>query len=187
MLIRSVALFVHIVAMLGLFVGLALEWLSLESLRTSTAREEQRIWTRALRGLPRYMATAVGLILISGIYLAARVGVLDLGWVRVSFGAMLLMGILGGPVLRAPMRILQRAADDDGGGDTPATVRRHASHPLLRVSLRTRTAVALAIVYLMIGKPDLCESFLFIAGALALGAAVSMPQRRPHSSAVGAR
>jgi uncharacterized membrane protein len=186
MLIRSIALFVHIVAMLGLFVGLALEWLSLESLQTSTTREEQQIWTRLLRGLPPYMASAVGLILISGLYLAARVGVLELGWVRASFGAMLLMGVLGGPVLRSPLRALQRAAADDSG-DTPATVRRHASHPLLRASLRTRTTVGLAIVYLMIGKPDLGVSFLFIVGALAIGATVSMPQRRPQSSAVGAR
>ena len=186
MLIRSVALFVHVAAMLGLFVGLALEWLSLESLLTSTAREEQRVWTRVLRGLPRYMGGAVGLILISGIYLAARVGVLELGWVRASFGAMLLMGVLGGPVVRAPMRAPQRAAADDGG-DTPATVRRQASHPLLRASLRTRTAVGLAIVYLMIGKPDLGVSFLVLVGALAIGAAVSMPQRRPQSSAIGAR
>jgi uncharacterized membrane protein len=186
MLIRSIALFVHIVAMLGLFVGLALEWLSLESLQRMTAAAEVKIWARVMGTLPRYMAMAVGLILISGIYLAARVGVLELGWVRVSFGAMLLMGILGGPVVRSPMRALQRAAGDDCG-ETPATVRRHASHALLRASLRTRMAVGLAIVYLMIGKPDLGESFLLIAGALAIGAAVSMPQRRPQSSPAGAR
>jgi len=186
MLIRSVALFVHIVAMLGLFVGLALEWLCLESLQTSSAPEEQKVWTRVLGSLPRYMATAVGLIVISGIFLAARVGVLELGWVRASFGAMILMGILGGPVVRAPMRALQRASAEESG-DTPATVRRHASHPLMRASLRTRIAVGLAIIYLMIGKPDLGESLLFIVGALAISAVVSMPQRRPQSSAVGAR
>jgi uncharacterized membrane protein len=122
------------------------------------------------------MATAVGLILISGIYLAARVGVLDNGWVRVSFGSMFLMGILGGPVVRSQMRAIRDAGGDDREG-TSATLRRHASHPRLRASLRVRTAVGLAIVFLMIGKPDLGESLLLVGAAFVLGAAMSVPQQ----------
>jgi cell division protein FtsW (lipid II flippase) len=57
-------------------------------------------------------------------------------------------------------------------------VRSDASHPLLRASLRTRAAVALAIVYLMIGKPDLGESLLIIVAALAVGAVTSVPLGR---------
>jgi uncharacterized membrane protein len=125
------------------------------------------------------MAGAVGLILVSGIYLAIRVGVFDLAWVRVSFGSMILMGILGGPVVRPQMRALLRAGDG-----RQSTAGREARHPLLRASLRARLAVGLAIVYLMIGKPDLRESLLVVGGALALGAATSVPQRRVQPSAV---
>jgi len=174
MLIRSIALFVHIVAMLGLFVGLALEWLSLESLqRSHPAQAASAI--AVLRALPRYMAGAVGLIFVSGVYLAVRVGVFDLGWVRVSLGSMVVMGILGGPVIRSQMRAVLRAGDENAQGGVPSSVRRDASHPLLRASLRTRVAVGLAIVYLMIGKPDLGESLLLIGAALAVGAATSVP------------
>src|SRR5258707_15504465 len=87
MMIRSMALFAHVVGMLVLFVGMTLEWLSLEGLLGA------RVW----RALPRFMAGAVGVILVSGVYLASRVGVFDQGWVRVSLGSMVAMGILGGP------------------------------------------------------------------------------------------
>ncbi len=178
MFIRSVALFAHIVGMLTLFIGLALEWLSVESLRRSTDPVRDSPWLKVLRGLPPYVAGAVGLILVSGIYLALRVGVFDQAWVRVSFGAMVLMGILGGPVVRPQMRAILRA----GGGQSIAA--REASHPLLRASLRARAAVGLAIVYLMIGKPELGESLLVVGAALAAGAATSVPQRRVQPSAV---
>ena len=47
--------------------------------------------------LPRLMAIAVGLILLSGIFLAVKLGALGYAWVRVSFASMVLMGLLGWP------------------------------------------------------------------------------------------
>ena len=180
-MIRSVVLFAHIVGMLLLFIGLALEWISLESLRKSSVPGTGSRWVSVLRAVPRLAGPAVGLILVSGIYLAARVGVFDQAWVRVSFASMVLMGVLGGPVVRSRMRALQHAASDDRD-ETAATLRRYASHPLLHASLRTRVVVGLTIIYLMIGKPAFVESLVLIAIALALGAAISLPQWRAHSS-----
>jgi len=176
MMFRSVALFAHVVGMLVLFVGLAFEWLSLESLQRSHSTQAASA-IAVLRALPRYMAGAVALIVVTGIYLAARVGVFDLGWVRVSLGSMVGMAILGGPAVRSPMRAVLGARGDHGPG-TPSSVRSDASHPLLRASLRTRVFVALAIVYLMIGKPDLGESLLIVVAALAMGAVTSVPLGR---------
>jgi uncharacterized membrane protein len=179
MVVRSLALFAHIVGMLVLFTGLALEWLSLESLHRSIIPLRDSPWVKVLAALPRYIAGAVGLIVVSGIYLAMRVGVFDQGWVRVSFGSMVVMGILGGPVIRSQMRAILRTGGDGG----PSTVGREPLHPLLRASLRARVAVGLAIVYLMIGKPDFGESLLVVGAALALGAATSVPQWRVQPSA----
>jgi hypothetical protein len=182
MLVRSVVLFAHIVGMLVLFVGLALEWLSLNSLREPTSVKGWA-WASVLRVLPRYIGAAVGLILVSGIYLAARVGVLDSAWVRVSFSAMVFMAILGGPMVRSRMRAILHAGSVYGE-DRAVTLRRQASDPLLHASLRTRVAVGLAIIYLMVGKPDLVESVLVVALALGLGVALSVPQLRAQSSVV---
>jgi hypothetical protein len=180
MMIRSVLLFVHIVGVLTLFIGLALEWLSLASLRKANTPTQALPWVKVLRGLPRYIAIAVGLIVVSGIYLAVRVGVFGVGWVRASLGAMVLMGLLGGPVIRSRMRVL--LAPGDAGEGTPGMLRRHATDPLLIASLRIRASVALAIVYLMIAKLDLDESLLLIGLALVLGAATSVPGWRAQPS-----
>jgi uncharacterized membrane protein len=160
-MVRSVALFAHIIGMLVLFVGLAFEWVSLASIRRSATPAQTAPWVGVLRALPQFTIAAVGVTVISGVYLATRVGVLGLGWVRVSFGSMIFMAILGGPVVRSKMRALLH------GGVV--------SHPLLRASIRARVAVALAIVYLMILKPDLSESLLLIGAALATSAASTLP------------
>jgi hypothetical protein len=72
-----------------------------------------------------------------------RVGVCEFAWVRVSVGAMVLMAIGGGPLIRSRMRAIARDEDSDA-------FRRRASDSLLRASIRTRIALGLAIIYLMI-------------------------------------
>jgi hypothetical protein len=179
MSIRSVALFAHIVGMMGLFVGLSFEWLSIEFLRRPMTPAQRSPWVSVLTALPQYVATAIGMVLTSGIYLAARVGVFDFAWVRVSFGAMVLMAVAGGPLVRSQMRAVQQSAGDDRDGRSAS---RHASHLLLRASLHSLLAVALTIVYLMIAKPEVAASLLLIGGALVVGVATSLPGRRVQSS-----
>jgi hypothetical protein len=182
MTIRSIALFAHVLGMLALFIVLALEWLTLELVRTTSGPEPPFVAIHGLRVLPRFTAIAVGLILLSGIYLAARVGVLEFAWVRVSFAGMVLMGVLGAAALRPMMRNIQERSRSDG--DAALTWRYDASHPFLHASLRIRVAVGLAIVYLMIAKPGLLESTVVIGLALVLGVGGSIITRRsPISTA----
>lgn len=173
-MIRSLILFAHIIGMLTLFVGLGLEFVSLESLRRSSTRDES--WIRMFRALPRVYGIAFGLILLSGIYLAARVGVYEFAWVRVSFGAMVLMGIVGGPLIRSRVRAIAR----DEGSDA---LRRHASDPLLRASIRTRIALGLAIIYLMIAKVGVGGSLLATGAALLAGVIMSVYNPRTRIGA----
>lgn len=176
MTIRSFVLFAHLVGMLALFVTLAGEWLTLELVRNAPGAGPPSLAVRVLRLLPRFTATAVGLILISGIYLAAQYGVLGSAWVGVSFGAMALMAVLGGSALRPVMRgVAQRT--HVSRIDAVATLRRHAAHPFLRASLNMRIATALALVYLMIAKPNLLASSLVVGVALALGTAATLVRR----------
>jgi uncharacterized membrane protein len=184
MMVRSLVLCIHIFGMLVLFGGLGLEWLSFRNLRRSTTHAQAHPWVSVFAELPRVIGIAVGLILVSGIHLAVREGAYDSGWVRVSFGAMVLMAILGGPVVRSRMRAI-RQADDDERDRNAGALRRHASHPLLRASLFVRMAIGLAIIYLMVGKPGLGGSLLLIVVALVLGTATSLLQRRDQSSALG--
>jgi hypothetical protein len=83
MIIRSLVLFIHVVGVLVLFIGIAFEWLSLESLRRSTTSEHASSWVRLYGVVPRMYGFAFALLLLSGIYLARGVG-FEFPWVRLG-------------------------------------------------------------------------------------------------------
>jgi hypothetical protein len=176
-------LFAHVVGMLTLFAGLGVEWVSLYGIQRSMTRAEALPWLRSVTILPRIFGAALATIVASGLYLGARVGVLGNEWMRASYGALALMAIVSGPVSRASMRALKHASGATGEGSVH-TLRAAASSPILRLSLRVRIAFGLAVVFLMIAKPDGGESLLVLASAAALSVIASVSRRRMLSTAV---
>jgi hypothetical protein len=171
---RSVVLFAHVIGMLVLFNGLAIEWLSLESFRRATTPEHAASWIRAQDMLKRVYGIAFAALLVSGIYLARRVGYFEFAWLRLAFGLMVLMGlvgVIGGRVIRSR-------------GVGIESLPRLASDPWLRASLIVRAVMGLAIVYLMIGKPRSAEALIVTAGAVTVGVTIALSsiaaRRRPE-------
>jgi hypothetical protein len=105
-----------VVGVLALFVGLGLEWISLDGVQRSTTRAEALLWLRLITIVPRVSGMALAAIVASGFYSGARFGVLGNEWMRVSYGALVLMAIVSGPVSRSPMRTLRYAADTAADG-----------------------------------------------------------------------
>ena len=120
MTVRSLVLFIHVVGVFGLFIGLALE-----SMHHAAAR--------------RIAGLSLGVVLLSGMALAARIGVFGNAWVRVSFAALVLIAVAGALGRRMPS-----------------------------FSLSFRVAMGLAVVYLMIAKPLLEVSLIVLGVALAV-------------------
>ena len=181
-MIRSLVLFTHVVGVLALFVGLGLEWIGLDGIMRSTTRAEASPWLRQIAIVPRVSGMALAAIVVSGFYLGARVGVLGNDWMQASYGALLLMAIVSGPVSRSPMRALKRAADVPADG--AVALQAAAAHPMLRLSLHIRVAFGLAIVFLMIAKPAASESLLVLALASMVTIATSLTWRTTPSRAV---
>jgi hypothetical protein len=179
--IPSLTLFVHVVGMLTLFVGLGLEWASLDGLQRSITREQALPWLRLVAMVPRVSGIAVAAIVVSGFYLGARVGVLGNDWMRASYGALFLMAIFSGPVARSPMRALTNVGDVPADGTV--ALRAAAANPILRLSLRTRVAFGLAVVFLMIAKPPAGESLLVLALASMVTIATNLTRRTTPSTA----
>ena len=185
-MIRSLVLFTHVVGVLALFVGLGLEWIGLDGIQRSTTRAEALPWLRLIAIVPRVFGTALAAIVVSGFYLGARVGVLGNDWMRASYGALLLMAIVSGPVSRSPMRALKRVAGLPADGTV--ALRAAAANPILRLSLRIRVAFRLAIVFLMIAKPAAGESLLVLVLASMVTIATSLTRRTtPTTAAQGYR
>jgi hypothetical protein len=176
MTIRSIALFVHLVGMLGLFAGLAIEWFCVEPLRAPDEPAPPPFTLRILERLPRVTGIAVALILLSGIPLAARIGVLRTAFVGTSFVGMLIMAALGGVALRPLLRALKERRGS--AADAMTNLRRAASRPFLRASLGIRVWIALAIVFVMVAKPDFVASVVTLAIALLIGVLGSFARGR---------
>jgi hypothetical protein len=101
------------------------------------------------KAAPRISGIAVALTVVSGFYLGRRFGVLGNEWMLASYGAIVVMAAAG------------------------ALARR--SNALLRISLRVRTAFGLAVVFLMIAKPDAVVSLVVLGLALVGSTLVSVP------------
>ena len=153
--IYPLILFSHITATLGLFAGLAIEWMILLALKKSAPAETQKwigIWPKAL---PLTIASAV-LLVASGIYLAARDAAWSQGWMQVSFPALFIIASFGALAGRRARAIASNR--DPAGG-------------LVQIAalVSSRTLVALGVVMLMTIKPNRTESAAIVATALAAG------------------
>ncbi len=172
MTLYPIAVFVHVVGALGLFVAMGLEWVVVARVRLAETAEQARDWLRLLEVIRWLSPASMAAILLAGIYMAATFwgGV---GWIVVAVVALLLLPPLGALTLRRLPRITQDIAGETG--PLSATRRHQLGDPLFTVSIQVRTTIALGIVFLMTNKPDMVGSAVAIAVAVVLGLAASWP------------
>lgn len=169
----SIALFLHIVGALGLFVALGLEWVSLLYLRRATTIEQAREWLSVL-GLLRWVGpTSMGIILLPGFYMMATVW-RGAAWIGVALAAMILLAVIGAAVTGPRMATIGRAVATESGSLSLA-FRQRLHDPFLWASIQIRVAIALGIVFLMTVKPGLGGALLTVGVALILGLASALP------------
>jgi uncharacterized membrane protein len=167
MTLYSIGVFLHVVAMLGLFIALSLEWLILFNLARSTNTAEVQAWLRSSSFLRALALSSMTLILLTGIYLSVTVRGWTSGWIRVSLGALFLIGFLGA-VAGTRMRAVQRVAVSEASASLD-TYHSWAAGAVLQTSIRSRLTIAITVVLLMITRPGLGTSLAIIGAALAAG------------------
>jgi hypothetical protein len=169
----SLALFLHIVGALGFFVALGLEWVSLHHLRRVTSTEQVREWMRVPGEIGRAGMIAMVMLFAAGLYMMATVWG-SVAWIMVTLGALALMIPWGMVLTRRRMAAIERMVLVEQGSLCPA-LDQLLHDPLLLLSLQSRVAMALGIVFLMTVKPELAGSLLTIGLATALGLFSALP------------
>jgi hypothetical protein len=169
----SIALFLHILGALGFFVALGLEWTSLRRMRGATTFEQVREWMGIANSAQRVGMPSMLLILISGFYMMATAwgGV---AWIIVALGTLVLLVVLGLALTGPRMAAIGRAVTGEHG-PVSATLHSLLHDPILWISMQTRAALALGIVFLMTVKPELGGALLTTGVALVLGLASGLP------------
>jgi hypothetical protein len=135
--------------------------------------EQIRAWGNVSTVIQPLSIFATLAILLPGGYLAAKMASWGQGWIQISMGATLLVGVAAGAVTGPRMRAI-RSACAAGNGEVPAVLRVWLNDPVLWPSLQFRVALALGIVFLMTTRPELEGALVVIGAALAVGLVASL-------------
>jgi hypothetical protein len=180
----AIALFLHIVGALGIFVALGLEWTGLWQMRSATSPEPVRAWLGILRSTQKVGFVSMLAAVASGAYMMATVWG-GTAWLIVTIASLVLVIGLAQALTRPRMAAIGRALAMAKGLDRP-NWQRLANHPLLWISIQTRAAIALGIIFLKIARPDLGGSLLVMGAAIVLGLASARPLPRRERVPEGA-
>ena len=172
----SIALFFHIAGVLGLFVALGLEWTGLRQIRRAMILEQARGWMGILKSVRKVGFVSMLTTVITGFYMMATVwgGV---AWIYVTLAALVLVIALSLALTGPRMAAIGQALVTEKR-PVSRTFNNLTSYPLLWISIQTRVAIALGIVFLKIAKPDFGGSLLTIGVAIVLGLISALPVPR---------
>ena len=172
----QVALFIHILSAMGIFVGLALEWRMIDRLRSARSTEQANAALEAFHLLPRIGAPSTVLVLLSGLYLTWVDDAWGQGWPGVAVGALVLLGALGAASGLGREKFVRILLRDGGvpGPMWPRVVGRRFRPPLMG-----RVTMALGVLFLMIDQPGLAGS-LVLGGVVCTAGLAGLIIARPH-------
>jgi hypothetical protein len=164
----SVVLFLHLLGAVALFIGYGIEWTASSLFRNASSIEQVRSWLRVFKVSPPLTGVGLGVVLLSGGYLASLSGAMKQGWIPATLIAIFFALALGfGLILPRMQRI--RAALPPGNDPVSAQLRARLSDPVLLTAIRVRVLLLTGIVFLMAAKISFVLSLVAIAIAVALG------------------
>jgi hypothetical protein len=179
----SIALFLHIVGALGIFVSLGLEWTGLWQIRGAFSVDQVRGWMGILKSVRKIGFVSMLGAVITGFYMMVTYW-LGVAWIYISLVSLILVIALS-VVLTAPRMAAIGKALFAEKRPLPQTFHKLASHPLLWISIQTRIAIALGIVLLKVAKPGLAGSLITIGMAVVLGLVSALPIPRREQAQEG--
>lgn len=171
----SISLFFHISGALGMTAAIALEALGLQQVRMATMPMQAGAGLRILGGTRKLGFPSMLLVVLTGLYMMVT-GDGPTPWILTTIGAVVLLIALtgtSGPRMAAVGRALARETAPLSG-----SFHSIANHPLITISIYTRIAIILGIVFLKTTQPDWTGSLLAIGVAIVLGVGSAFSQSR---------
>ncbi len=175
------ALFAHILGVLGVFVGIALDWVTILRLRRAQAMALVREVTSLVGFQARLIQISSLLLLITGISMTVTTWGWRTSWILLALVALIVMGALSGGVNGRRLTAIRKAAEASDGA-IPLALQRRIADPVLLTSAQTAGMIGLGAVFLMTIKPDLLGSLIALAVALVLGVISAQPWRRSRQA-----
>jgi hypothetical protein len=182
MTVISIVLFLHLAGAVALFIGYGIEWTASSLFRNASTSEQLRAWLRVFKVSPPLSGAGLGVVLLSGGYLASLTGAMKQGWIPATLIGIFAALALGFALILPRMRGI-RSALPAGNEPLPAPLRSRLADPILLTAIRVRVLLATGIVYLMVAKLTLIPSLVVLAISAVLGVLFSVSTWRQKSSA----
>ncbi|MGH7549742.1 MAG: hypothetical protein ACREK3_03205 [Gemmatimonadota bacterium] len=174
-MLYSIALFLHVMGALGMFIAQGIEWTVLRNLPRATTTAEARRWLGPFLVLRRVYPLSFVAILVTGIYMMA-VSWGGAPWIVIGFFGLLALPALGAMTGRRMRRL--GPAIGEARGQIEDSMRARLADPTLWLSLRLRIGLAIGIIFLMTVKPGWIGSLVAIAIFTGLGGLFSIAGRK---------
>ena len=173
MTIFSAVLFFHLLGAVSLFIAYGIEWTASSLFRNAATSEQARSWLRVFKVSPPLSGVGLGVVLLSGGYLASLSGAMKQGWIPATLIAIFAALVLGFALILPRMKRI-RAELPSGNEPVSAQLRRRLSDPVLLTAIRVRVMVVTGIVFLMAAKIPFVPSLVALSIAMALGLVFSV-------------
>jgi hypothetical protein len=165
----TLALFVHVIGVVGMFAGFGAWFLGLIALRRAERVEQVRTITTVLALAHSVGAGSVVLVVLPGLYMALTRWSLQTGWIAVSIAGMLIAAPVGSTLIERRVKALGAVARATPDGDLPTELAARIHDPVLGAAMHTNALLVVGIIFLMTNKPPLLASIITMAGTLVLG------------------
>jgi len=165
----TIALFLHILGAIGLFVALSLFLVSVVHVRQAQTVEQVRDWISLAAKAGQGIGGSSLILLVPAIYMVLTVWGFVTPWVLASMIVFVLQWLLGPAIGGRRAAAVLQAAKAAPLGPVPPALREQTSSPALWLGEVIRIALLVGIVFLMTTKPGLVGTLVALGGTLVIG------------------
>lgn len=165
----TLALFVHVVGVVGVFAGMGVWLFGLAALGRMRRVEPVRAIAEAVTAAGYLVVASLFPLGAGGFYMALTAWGLRATWIVVATVSFVLLAPAGAFLIDPRVRAIARQAREAPDGPLPAALAARMHDPILVAGLYVYLAVLLGIVFLMTTKPALITSMVAMAVAVASG------------------
>jgi hypothetical protein len=183
MLAYNIALFIHFIGLISVFGGFVIVARAGSRLRAATDMEQVRSWSALLNTTGPMFGAGYGLLLLSGIYMAATRWRAPHPWLVVAMLSLVAIWIVGGVIVGRHVRAINAAAEATRGSISGELALQIANPSLWR-TVGALNGLAMGVVFIMTVKPGwlVSLSVVLIAAAIGvLGGAASTRRAQRHA------
>lgn len=182
----NTVLYIHLLAVVGAFLGMGVMLNSIIQLRTANVVNDALRCSTLGAKAARFMPVATVLLLATGGYMTQDRWSWSAPWVYLSIVGLLLVTVIGAGVLGSRERALHAALTNAAGGTIDSKLAGQLRAPFCVTVSGFNAGLVCAVMFVMVNKPDLIAGIVALSAGAVLGASIFAIASRPRAKAAAA-